>query len=143
MDNLVDMPPLKILVVEDDPDGGSIVAEILREDGHDVRLAQDGASALAMARASTIDAVLLDLHLPDLIGYEVARCLREGILPESSTIILVTGDTTAELDRANVIGIDIVLHKPYEAVVLGRLIEFVRTRRRRKFSLSPLRVSTK
>jgi DNA-binding response OmpR family regulator len=134
---------LNILVVEDDPDGGDLVAEILRSDGHDVRLARDGASALAAARASMIDAVLLDLHLPDLLGYEVARLLREGILPDSSTIIMLTGDATAELDRANVIGIDIVLHKPVEAIVLGRLIDFVRTRRRRKFSLSPLRVSAR
>lgn len=132
---------LSILVVEDDPDWGELVVEVLRHDGHIVALARDGESARQLASASTLDAVLLDLGLPDVNGYELALQLRERGLPDSATIIMMTGDVTAELDRANAVGIDIVLHKPVDTVVLGRLIEFVRTRRRRKFSLSPIRVN--
>lgn len=135
--------PLKILVVDDDRDWGDLVVELLRLDGHNVMLATDGASAFTMARELAPDAVLLDLRLPDLLGYDVALKLREEVLPESSTIIMMTADATAELDRANAVGVDIVLHKPVEARVLGRLIDFVRTRRRRRFSLSPLRVNAR
>jgi DNA-binding response OmpR family regulator len=133
--------PLSILVVEDDPDWGHHVAGVLRDDGHVVALARDGETALQLVASSASDAVLLDLGLPDLNGYELALKMRERGLPESATIIMVTGDVTAELDRANAVGIDIVLHKPVDAAILGRLIDFVRTRRRRRFSLSPLRVN--
>ncbi len=136
-------PALKILVVDDDLDGGALIAQFLREDGHEVVVACDGESALASARGATFDAVLLDLHLPDMLGYDVAHALRNGVLSEAATIVMITGDATAELDRANAIGIDIVLHKPIETVAIGRLLEFVRTRRRRRFSLSPLRVPSR
>jgi DNA-binding response OmpR family regulator len=132
---------LSILVVEDDLDWGDLVAAALRDDGHAVLIARDGESALAMMTTSMLDAVLLDLGLPDRNGYDLALQMREAGLPESATIIMVTGDVTAELDRANAVGIDIVLYKPVDTVMLGRLIDFVRTRRRRRFSLSPLRVS--
>lgn len=134
---------LKILVVEDDLDGGAEIAQFLRAEGHEVVVAGDGESALASARGAKIDAVLLDLHLPDMLGYEVAHALRAGVLSEIATIVMITGDATAELDRANATGIDIVLHKPIEPVAIGRLLEFVRTQRRRRFSLSPLRVPSR
>lgn len=134
---------LNILVVEDDVDLGDTIAAFLREDGHQVIVAVDGASAMDLARrAEPLHAVILDLNLPDLLGYDLARALRADVVSDSATIIMVTGATTAELDRANAVGIDIVLHKPVDAVVFGRLIEFVRKRRRRQFSLMPLRVST-
>jgi len=133
---------LKILVIEDDPDLGGLVVDMLRQDGHQVALAVDGATAVTLAQSTPPDAVLLDLSLPDILGYDLALRLRDGILSDAATIIMVTGQETVELDRANAVGIDIVLHKPIEAQLLSRLIEFVRTRRRRRFSLSPLRVAS-
>lgn len=133
---------LHILVVDDDRDLADTFAEVLAADGHVVAVARDGASATALLRERPVDAVLLDLNLPDIRGYDLALALRDGILADTATIIMLTGDMHVELDRANAVGVDIVLIKPVDALVLSRLIEFVRKRRRRKFSLMPLRVAS-
>lgn len=126
---------LRILIIEDNVDYADLVAMQLRDCGHDVYLAHDGATALMIARNRQLDAVLLDLRLPDLLGYEVARVMRdEGIVPNSSTIIVVTGDREADLDQADAVGIDVLLHKPISEAMLGRLIEFVHLRRKRKLA---------
>jgi DNA-binding response OmpR family regulator len=125
--------PLHILVIEDDVDLADVVSMQLEDYGHQVHVAHDGSSALMIARNRPIDAVLLDLGLPDLVGYEVARVLRvEGVLPRSSTIIIVTGHTKVDLDTAEAVGVDVLLHKPIEQDALARLIEFVHLRRQRK-----------
>jgi CheY-like chemotaxis protein len=66
---------LRVLVVEDYDDAATSTAEMVRLDGHDVRVAPDGPTALAAAAAEEPDVVLLDLGLPGMNGYDVARQL--------------------------------------------------------------------
>ncbi len=68
--------PSRILVVDDNVDGAATLAELLRMMGCEVRLANDGASAIAAIIETTPDVVLLDIGLPDINGYEVARRVR-------------------------------------------------------------------
>jgi CheY-like chemotaxis protein len=79
--------PLLVLVVDDDRDTADSTAMLLRLWGHDVLTAPDGFHALALARESRPDAVLLDLDLPGMDGCEVARRLRQD--PGSGTPLLV------------------------------------------------------
>jgi hypothetical protein len=65
-------PGLRVLVVEDNADAAERLALVLRTYGDDVRIAADGPAALALAQAEAPDAVLLDLGLPGMDGYEVA-----------------------------------------------------------------------
>ena len=68
---------LRVLVVEDNVDTGDSLSLLLRLHGHDVQLARTGPTALEMASASRPDVVLLDIGLPGMDGYQVARHLRE------------------------------------------------------------------
>ena len=82
---------LRILVVEDNPDTAESTATILRILGHAVEVASDGLTALEVAEAGKPDVVLLDLGLPGMNGYEVAKWLsstRKGMKP---LIVAVSG----------------------------------------------------
>ena len=68
----------KLLVVEDDPNIVELLSASLRFAGFDVTAATNGAEAVASARESAPDLMVLDVMLPDLDGFEVIRRLREG-----------------------------------------------------------------
>jgi CheY-like chemotaxis protein len=70
---------LRILVVDDNPDSVITLAAVLRDEGHEVRSAYDGAQALAVAREFQPQAVLLDIAMPGGVsGWEVARQIRKA-----------------------------------------------------------------
>src|SRR5919197_3175689 len=75
----------RVLVVEDDSEIADVVRWTLRQEGHDVRSAEDGVEALEMAESFVPDLVILDLGLPKLDGVEVCRRLRA----ESDAPILI------------------------------------------------------
>ncbi len=90
---------LRILVVEDNVDSADSLNLLLRLYGHQVRVARTGPTALEMASESRPDVVLLDIGLPGMDGYQVARRLREK--PEFKTVMIcaLTGFTPSEADR--------------------------------------------
>lgn len=118
------------MVVEDDVDLAHTFADSLRGNGHEVAVAASGGSAIALAQAQLLDAVILDLGLPDVHGFEVARMLRGSTLPADSVIVVVTGLEVKRLDEADAAGIDLVLAKPVSADHLSDLIHYVWRRRR-------------
>ncbi|MDI1428000.1 ATP-binding protein [Polyangium sorediatum] len=67
---------LRVLVVDDNVDAAAMIAELVREHGHDVRVVHDGLGALAEAEEQHPEVVFLDIGLPGMDGYEVARRLR-------------------------------------------------------------------
>jgi DNA-binding response OmpR family regulator len=123
---------LEILVVEDDPVYAEFVASTLREAGHGTTIAGDGTAAREQVRNLRPHAVILDLSLPDESGYEVARKLRRDGLDDDAVIILLTAHPSPELDRAEGVGIDIVLAKPVEPALVRGMIDHVRARRKRR-----------
>jgi two-component system OmpR family response regulator len=76
--------------VDDDPDTVETLAMILRFDGHEVRIALTGGEAVESARCEPPDVVLLDIGLPGMDGYEVARRLAQN-LPKAPFVIAVSG----------------------------------------------------
>jgi PAS domain S-box-containing protein len=82
--------PRHILIVEDHVDSAEGLATLLRLDGHDVKAVYDGPSALSCATEFQPEAVLLDIGLPGMDGYEVARRLRET-LGDDVLIVALTG----------------------------------------------------
>jgi CheY-like chemotaxis protein len=110
-----------VLVVDDNVDSAETMAEILKLWGHEVRTAHDGPGALEAARAQRPDAILLDLGLPTMDGYETARRLREEGL--GTLLVAVTGFGTAEdRRRAREAGFDTHLTKPVNPDALRRLL---------------------
>jgi CheY-like chemotaxis protein len=82
---------LSILVVDDNVDAAEMVSSLLALEGHRVVKVHDGLSALTAAREQRPDVVLLDIGLPHLNGYEVARRLREEAGLQATRIIAMTG----------------------------------------------------
>jgi signal transduction histidine kinase/ActR/RegA family two-component response regulator len=103
----------RILVVDDNEDAGDTLAEALRDGGHDVRVATDGPGALAVAAEFGPDIVLLDIGLPVMDGYEVARRLRQRTDPRPPRLLALTG-YGQEKDRARALaaGFDDHIVKP-------------------------------
>jgi PAS domain S-box-containing protein len=90
---------LRVLVVEDNVDAADSLSMLLRLFGHEVHLARTGPTALEMASHSRPDVLLLDIGLPGLDGYQVAKRLRAR--PEFKDVIMcaLTGYTPSEADR--------------------------------------------
>jgi PAS domain S-box-containing protein len=91
----------RILVVDDNTDAADTLAMLLRVMGHDVQTAADGLSALNVARSYRPQVVLLDIGLPRMDGYEVARRLRREPGLENVVLIALTGYGQEEDKRAS------------------------------------------
>ena len=97
--------------MDDNRDAAEALAEVVGQLGHEVEVANDGPSALAMAHARPPDVVLCDIGLPDMSGYEVARALRSG--GEHARLVAVSGYARPEdVARAAEAGFDRHLAKP-------------------------------
>jgi len=94
-----DSKPRRILVVEDQPALSRVTVALLRKLGHEVRSAADGREALLAVRDYRPDVVLLDIGLPGIDGYEVARCLRMEMGTATPTLIAMTGYSQHDFNR--------------------------------------------
>jgi PAS domain S-box-containing protein len=116
-------PPRRILVVEDNEDAAASLVTLLRLTSHDVRAASDGFEALAAAAVDHPEVVLLDIGLPKLSGYDVARRIREESWGKDILLVAMTG--WGQLDdkrRSREAGFDLHLTKPVDPVVLDELL---------------------
>src|SRR5579884_103167 len=101
----------RVLVVDDNEDAATIMAEALEALGHSVEVATGGAQALVRAESFSPDVVLLDLSMPEMDGYEVARRLRAS--QKAPRIIALTGWTNeVSRVRSREAGFDQHLVKP-------------------------------
>jgi DNA-binding response OmpR family regulator len=108
---------LRLLVVDDNRDAADSLAMLLEMWGHQPRVAYDGPAALREAEAEPPDAVLLDLGMPGLDGYDLAQDLRPAAL------IAVTGFAdSAHRDRADAAGFDHFFVKPVDLDALRGLL---------------------
>jgi CheY-like chemotaxis protein len=104
-----------VLLVEDNLDAAEALGELLRLWGHPVEIAHDGISALQTARAGRPEVVLLDIGLPGMDGYEVARRLRATAGLERVRLIALTGyGQEADRRRSSLAGFDHHLVKPVD-----------------------------
>jgi len=113
----------KIILVEDHPDLAEISASLLREvHGHEVRVARTGTGALAAAQAGQVDLMLIDLNLPDMDGFELARRLRADPRFQSTVLVALTGFSNDEIaPRARAAGFDAYYRKPMDFDLLDTL----------------------
>ncbi|MGO9059238.1 MAG: response regulator [Candidatus Binataceae bacterium] len=120
----MDVSPKRLLVVEDNRDIAEMLSEVLRTYGYSTRVAYDGISALELAKSFRPDVALVDIGLPLMDGYQLARRLRQ--LPELQAIRLfaVTGySQVADRQRSAQAGFDRHLVKPVNLEELRRLID--------------------
>jgi len=81
----------RVLIADDNRDAGESLAALLRMDGHEVTVVRNGEEALSAFSAIQPEVALLDIGMPHLDGYEVARRVRQGSLGRAVTLIAVTG----------------------------------------------------
>jgi DNA-binding response OmpR family regulator len=115
--------PAKVLVIDDAPDTAETLAEFLLQGyGFDARVAHDGNSGLASAKADPPVAIVCDLGLPGLDGLEVARRIRDTVSP-CPLLIAVTGRGDAFPEEAAVDMFDFYAVKPANPFVIAALVE--------------------
>ncbi len=123
-----DAPPAamrsrRVLVVEDSADARQSLRLLLEMAGHEVEECADGLSGLARLQAFKPDVALIDLGLPGMDGYAVARAAREGRETRKIRLVAVTGYGQAEdRRRALAAGFDLHVTKPVDASMLDEVL---------------------
>ena len=113
----------RVLIVDDSEDGAESLAMLLQIGGHETHKAHDGISAIEAAERLRPDAVLLDIGLPRLNGYEVCRRIRQTTWGKELTIVALTGwGQEEDRDRSTDAGFNAHMVKPVDHDVLMKLI---------------------
>jgi two-component system, sensor histidine kinase and response regulator len=120
--------PLRILLVEDLENNQKLATDILERVGHTVVLADNGREALEIMAADNFDLILMDIHMPEMDGYEATQQIRSGdgigTCSGQIPIIAVTARVMqAEEDRCMALGMDGYLRKPYRSAELLAVIK--------------------
>ena len=119
-----DAAGLRILVVEDYADCAQSTAMLLRMWGHKVEMAKDGPTAWALAQSHCPDVVLLDIALPGMTGWELAKRIKARAAERRPWVIAVSGyDREVDRRQSAESGIDLHLTKPVDPQELERILK--------------------
>jgi len=114
----------RLLIADDLVDSADSLALLMRYAGHEVEIAYDGEAALRLAETQRPDAVILDIQMPKLNGYEVCRRIREQPWGRQMFLIALTGCGEEETGkRVNDAGFDHQITKPVDPQNLARLLD--------------------
>lgn len=123
-------PPVsrRILVIEDLPDSVASLEQALTIGGHQVRVAMDGPTGLALARAFRPEVLICDIGLPGMNGYEVAAAFRNDTSLTTIYLVALSGYAQPDdIQRAADAGFDLYLAKPIDMAALGRVLAGIRS----------------
>jgi CheY-like chemotaxis protein len=110
-----------ILFIDDHVDSADAFAEIASRMGHDVEVAYDGNTAMALTHARHFDAVFFDIALPDADGRELCKQMRASGPSRHACIIAVTG--MSDIDESELEAFDGLLIKPISVEALARTLK--------------------
>ena len=121
--------PLKVLIVDDNRDAAILLGKLLSMLGNNTRVVHSGFEALEAAHEFKPEAILLDIGLPDMDGYETAKMIRETPEGKDVTIVAVTGwGQQEDRERARLAGFDHHVVKPADSKHLMEILSTVRTK---------------
>ena len=136
------MQPLKLLVVEDDIPSLELMTEVFVSLKAEVRPISESEKAVAMVNQEKFDGIFLDLEMPNLNGFDLARLVRKSSWNKSTPIVIVTGrDDRETMQDAFAIGATFFLQKPVDRQKLSALFRIVSggmLENRRKFTRVPI-----
>ena len=115
-----------ILYIEDNPDNMMLVQRALEARGYHLLKAMKGVEGVATAERETVDLILLDINLPDIDGYEVARRLRSSTKRELKTVPIIAVTANAlkgDAEKALNAGCDVYMSKPINIRELWARVE--------------------
>lgn len=114
----------RVVIVEDDSDGCAMLSELLRREGYEVECATEGVRGLQLINDTVPSVAILDIDLPGLTGYEIARRVRADVpVPTVRLIALTARATSADRGAALEAGFDEHLVKPVTLAKLKWAIE--------------------
>lgn len=116
-------PRLRVLVADDDRDAVVTLSTVLQHEGYEVLEVYRGDAVLELVRRYRPDAVLLDIGMPGLTGFEIARQLRDELRQKCPVLIAVTAwaqETAKQLGK--LVGFNHYLTKPYATADLLQLL---------------------
>jgi CheY-like chemotaxis protein len=117
------VPPRRILVIDDSRDAAESMALLLKLRGHEVRTAHDGGEAIPAAEAFQPDVVFLDIGLPGMDGYEVARRMRRQQTGSKVLLVALTGyGQDEDRRRSGEAGFDHHLVKPADPAAVDSIL---------------------
>src|ERR1700720_339895 len=120
------MLSLKLLVVEDDPASLELMTEVLRSLEAEVRPVSDSQKAAGLVNQERFDGIFLDLEMPNLNGFDLARLIRKSSWNKFTPIVIVTGrDERQTMQDAFAIGATFFLQKPVDRQKLSALFRTV------------------
>ena len=136
------MTPLKLLVVEDDPASLELMTEVFISLKADVRAVNDSEKAVGIINHERFDGIFLDLEMPSLNGFDLARLVRKSSSNKSTPIVIVTGrDERQTMQEVFALGATFFLQKPVDRQKLSILFRTVSggmLENRRKYIRVPL-----
>ena len=130
---------MRILIADDNRDVGTVLGILLRRCGHAVDVVNDGAQCLSHLESFTPDVLLLDILMPDVCGYDLAKQIRSQ--PEFSTMAIIALSGFADAEHAELslaAGCDEHVAKPADPSTLGlAMARAVQSRRQPSTKVSP------
>jgi len=137
------MQPIKLLVVEDNPAGLDLMEEVFSSLKADVRAMSDSEKAAIIVNQERFDGIFLDLEMPKLHGFDLARLIRKSSWNKSTPIVIVSGrDDRQTMQDSFALGATFFLQKPLDRQklsVLFRTVIGAIVANRRKYSRVPIR----
>jgi len=129
----------RVLVADDDPDMIALVVEVLRQSDIDCDIARNGVQALSALRERLPDALVLDIEMPDLDGFEVLKRVRRNVVTEDLPVLMLTASgQRTDVARSASDGADEYMLKPFRPYELALRITRLVSERARK-SMTPAR----
>ena len=128
---------LRIVIVDDERDTVDTLCAVLADEGHDVVGASSGADGLRQIRARLPDAVLVDINMPGISGYEVGREVRRLYGEYAPVMVAISGKWTGQTDKmlSKLAGFHHFLEKPCDPRVVIGLLAPLRRREKPPISL--------
>jgi DNA-binding response OmpR family regulator len=116
--------PLRVVVIDDERDTVLTLVALLRDEGYEAKGVHDSRDAVRVVQEFDADAAIIDIAMPGLTGWDVARGIREAMGDKRPLLIAVSGEYTKSADRAlaGMAGFNHYLVKPCEVNVLLALL---------------------
>lgn len=115
-----------ILCIEDHPDNMLLIRRIFRPDSYNLIGASNGVDGLFIAESQELDLILLDINLPDIDGYEIARRIRAGAMPGLARIPIIAVTANAmkgDAQKAIAAGCTLYMSKPINIAELEETVD--------------------
>jgi len=120
--NMAEIAPVEILVVEDNPTNQQVMLMVLRALGYQPDIAENGRTGIEKVSSHKYDIVLLDLQMPDIDGFEVARHIREHLSYQPVIVAITAGASAEDRQRCLDAGMDDYVLKPFKISLLKDVV---------------------